>query len=111
MFTNRFAQWLFRLIHPDLGIKLAHGWSKKSREDNIDTPKSQFKGEDEWLFKWAKEIIKEKHIDYFVFGHRHKAIIMRVEKDSKLFFLGDWIELFSYAVWDGSELTIEFFEE
>lgn len=111
VFTNRFAQWLFRWMHPDVGIKFAHGWSKKSREDNMDSPKSKFRGEEEWLFKWAKEKVKEKHFDYFIFGHRHAATIMDIDKNSKLLFLGDWLKLFSYAVWDGEELMIKYFKE
>src|SRR5690606_420126 len=29
---NKFIQWLYSLIHPDLGIKVASGTSKSSRE-------------------------------------------------------------------------------
>jgi len=111
VFTNPFAQWLFRILHPDLGVKIAYAWSKKSREGNVDKPKSQFKGEEEWLFKWAKETAEHTHYDYYLFGHRHVAIKMDINKNSDLYFLGDWINLFSYAVWDGNELELKYFKK
>ncbi len=111
VFTNSFAQWLFRQIHPDLGIRLATFWSRKSRENNQDAENSAYKGEDEWLVIWAKELLKTEHFDYFIFGHRHVAKNVQLSAKSNLVFLGDWIHHFSYGEWDGSKLKIKYFIE
>lgn len=111
VFTNPVAQWLFRQIHPDWGIRLAKFWSRKSRENNQDTEKSAFKGDNEWLVVWTKEYLKKEHFDYFVFGHRHVAKEIELSKTSKLIFLGDWIHHFTYGEWDGKQLEIKYFTE
>ncbi|MBN2372933.1 UDP-2,3-diacylglucosamine diphosphatase [bacterium] len=106
IFTNRLAQRLFSLIHPDIGIKLARYLSKKSRESLPDEEFS-FKGEDrESLVLYAKKILLQEHIDYFIFGHRHIPVVLELNKKSKLINIGDWITYFSYAVFDGKEVGL-----
>jgi len=34
VFANKFCQWLFARLHPNLGIGMAHYWSRKSRVAN-----------------------------------------------------------------------------
>ena len=51
--------------------------------------------------------IKEEHFDYFVFGHRHLPLVLDLNEKSKLFYLGDWIENFTYAVIDGDKLELK----
>ena len=103
-FHNRFCQWAFSWIHPDITTKFAHWWSKKSRLDGDDFP--EFLGEDkEHLVIYAKKKLQEikeqgKHIDYFIFGHRHIELDLMMTRDTRLFILGDWIKHFSYAVMD-----------
>jgi UDP-2,3-diacylglucosamine hydrolase len=112
IFTNKFAQKLFRLIHPDLGVKLATFWSGKSREKNLKSYGSVYLGDErEWLVLWAKEFVKIKHVDYFVFGHRHVAMEIDLNERSKLIYLGDWVNHFSYGEWDGESFRLCFFEE
>ncbi|HLW07923.1 MAG TPA: UDP-2,3-diacylglucosamine diphosphatase [Marinilabiliaceae bacterium] len=111
VFTNPLAQWVFRHIHPDYGIRLASFWSRKSRENNQNIENSAYKGENEWLVIWAKEYLKKEHFDYFIFGHRHVAKDIPLNENSHLIFLGDWIHLFSYGEWDGIKLEIKYFTE
>mgnify|MGYP000957532447 CR=1 FL=1 len=45
-------------------------------------------------------------------GHRHLPVdILLKNGKTRHLNLGDWIHYFSYAVFDGKELKIEFFEE
>ncbi|MCA1746010.1 MAG: UDP-2,3-diacylglucosamine diphosphatase [Bacteroidales bacterium] len=112
LFTNRLAQKLFRLIHPDLGIWLATFWSRKSREKNTGSHSAHFQGnENEWLVVWATELLKKEHYDYFIFGHRHMAKTIRLNDQAKLIYLGDWITNFSYGVWDGTEFHLKFYKD
>ena len=66
---NGFFQWLYSLIHPDIGILLASRTSKSSREY---TTKKDF-GELDGLYESAKRKIEEGY-DYVIFGHLHKKI-------------------------------------
>lgn len=110
VFESRICQWLFARIHPNCGIAIANYWSRKSRiaTGNFD---DQYKGDDkEYLVVFCKEKLKEQHIDYFIFGHRHMIIDLKIGETSRYINLGDWIRDYTYAVWDGNELKLEKFE-
>jgi UDP-2,3-diacylglucosamine hydrolase len=111
VFTNPVCQWLFRWLHPDLGTRLASYLSYKSRFGNGAHAQEQFHGEEnEWLAQYAKEKLKEKHYDYFIFGHRHLPIDIPIQGVSRYINLGDWLDYNSYAVWDGSQLELKYFK-
>jgi UDP-2,3-diacylglucosamine hydrolase len=50
-------------------------------------------------------MLKEKNINYFVFGHRHLPIDYRLA-NSRYINLGDWIRYFTYGVFDGSRFEL-----
>lgn len=109
-FTNKFAQWVFAHIHPNWGIALASVWSKNSREKNLSQYGSQYLGDDkEWLVRYSHEVLQSRHFDFFIYGHRHIAMDKSISDNSRLIYLGDWISLFTYAVWDGKEMKLESF--
>lgn len=110
IFTNPFSQWLFKWIHPDLGVRLAHRWSKNSRIANLKKKEYEFKGEDEWLWAYCKELIQKKHFDYFIFGHRHLALDLPVGEKSRYFNLGEWVNQCTYGVFDGKEFELKKFQ-
>lgn len=112
IFTNRLAQKLFSWLHPDIGVSLARFWSRKSRENNQNTDSATFKGEEnEWLIEFAKKKLQSRHFDFFVFGHRHVAIDLPLNPKSRIIYLGDWINIFSYAEWDGEKLSLKYFNQ
>lgn len=107
VFTNSVAQWFFRWLHPDLGVRLAQYLSVNNRiisgEDD-----AKFLGEDkEWLVQYANRKLETQHYDYFIFGHRHLPLEISLNEKSKYINLGDWIEYYTYAVFDGNQLTLE----
>lgn len=111
VFTHPLAQWCFRWLHPDLGVPLARYFSVKNRlisgEDDV-----RFLGEDrEWLVQYAKRKLETHHYDYFVFGHRHLPLDIALTDTSRYVNLGDWIQYFSYAAFDGQNLSLESFKE
>jgi UDP-2,3-diacylglucosamine hydrolase len=111
VFANPVCQWLFARIHPNFGIRLANFWSGQSRETHLETP--GFLGADkEWLITWCEdEIGRGKAMDYFVFGHRHLPINYTLSNQkSRYINLGDWLYYNSYAVFDGNDMQIRFFE-
>jgi len=111
LFTNKIAQWFFGHIHPNWGIAFASLWSKKSREKNLAKYGSTYLGDDkEWLVLYSKSVLEKKHYDYFVYGHRHVDRVIALNSNSTMVYLGDWIKLFSYGVWDGNEFKLEYFQ-
>jgi len=105
-FNNKLAQWAFAKIHPELSFRLAGRWSKNSRLSR--GKKLGFLGEnkeDQIIF--AKELLRDRQIDYFVFGHRHLALEFALSPQSKLFMLGDWFDDITYGVFDGNNFYLE----
>ena len=106
IFTNPICQWLFRWLHPDAGIQLANYFSRKSRAKTGNADEI-FLGEDkEWLILYTKEKAKTMEVDFFIFGHRHYAIDLKINDKSRYINLGDWIRLNTYAVFDGTDLQL-----
>ncbi len=111
-FRNPLCQWAFRQIHPDLACRMAQFWSNKSRLAQNNGEQPTFTGNDnEWLCIFAKEKLKSEHFDYFVFGHRHLPLNIELNNKSKYINLGDWINHFTYAKFDGKELSLCYFEQ
>ncbi len=108
IFTNRFLQWVFRWLHPDIGVFLAHAWSHKSRyQYNAVKP---FLGEKEWLVLYSKEQLEKEHFDYFVFGHRHFPIAYPLSEKSLYINLGDWLTQFHYACLENGTMTLKTYQ-
>ena len=109
IFTNKICQWIFARLHPNFGLGIAHFWSKRSRIANNKNPE-QFLGEEkEWLVSYCKEKQKENPVDYYIFGHRHLPLEIEIDLKAKYINVGDWIHHNSYAVFDGEDLMLEYF--
>ncbi|NVK51850.1 MAG: UDP-2,3-diacylglucosamine diphosphatase [Flavobacteriaceae bacterium] len=106
VFTFPFFQWLFKWLHPDVGMKLGHYLSVKNKAISGDED-AQFLGEEnEWLVQYCKRKLETKHFDYFVFGHRHLPLNIDLKDTCKYINLGDWISHFTYGVFDGETLKL-----
>ena len=110
VFTNPVAQWLFRWLHPDLGVRLAQHLSINNKIISGEAD-AKFLGEDkEWLVLYAKRKLETTHYDHFIFGHRHLPLEIQLNEKSRYTNLGDWITYFTYAIFDGNSLSLEKFE-
>jgi UDP-2,3-diacylglucosamine hydrolase len=108
IFRNKFSQRIFGALHPGTGIGLADYFSRKSRAATGKTDE-QFLGEDkEWLIIFCREMLKKKHYDFFIFGHRHYPLDFKLSETSSYINLGDWIKYDSYAVFDGETLSLQY---
>ena len=110
VFTNPFCKWLFRWLHPDLGVRLAQHFSVKSKLISGEEDVLYLGEEKENLIQYCKQVLATKHYDYFVFGHRHLPMKLSLEKNSEYINLGDWISYFTYGVFDGGCLEIASFK-
>ncbi len=111
VFKNSFSKWLFRWIHPDLGVRLGQYLSQKntliSGAEDV-----HFLGEDkEWLAVYSKAKLQEEHFDYFVFGHRHLPMEIELSKKSQYINLGDWVTYFTYAEFNGNEMALKMWKK
>lgn len=106
IFRSPLCQWLFGQLHPTWGIGLANYFSRKSRE-KTGSADQHFLGEDnEWLIIYSKEVLRQQHFDYFIFGHRHYPIDFKLSDTSRYINLGDWIRTFTYASFDGTDVQL-----
>ncbi|MFL9844985.1 UDP-2,3-diacylglucosamine diphosphatase [Flavobacterium rhizosphaerae] len=109
VFTNPLAKWLFRWLHPDIGVRLAQYLSVKNKLISGDSDVTFLGEENEWLVLYAKKKLQQKHRDYFVFGHRHLPMTLKVGENSMYINLGDWISYFTYGVFDGEHFELKEF--
>ena len=108
LFHNRICQFLFARFPSRWGIGFAHWWSQRSKKKDLARP-DEYKGEEnEYLVLYAKKQIQEDpYIDYFIFGHRHILLDWMLNRKTRIMIVGDWMQHFSYAVFDGKELRLE----
>lgn len=108
-FDSSICQWLFARLHPNLGIGIANYWSKQSRISNTKM-EEKFDGEEnEFLLTYCRELEKSSHHDFYVFGHRHLPLDLKVGENSRYLNLGEWVHFNSYAEYDGQEFTLKTF--
>ena len=110
IFHDKICQWLFGILPPYIGMGIAHRFSKTSRAATGEDD-ARFLGEDkEWLISHCRDVLQQKHYDYFIFGHRHLPIDFTLNDNSRYINLGDWIRYNSYAVFDGQYLELKYYQ-
>jgi UDP-2,3-diacylglucosamine hydrolase len=107
IFRNPFCRWLFGILPPYIGMGLADFLSRRSRAVTGSSNEHFYGEEGEWLISYSKERLEKKHYDYLIFGHRHLPIDFTLKQRSRYINLGDWIRYYTYAVFDGRELTLQ----
>ena len=111
VFTNPFSRWLYRWLHPDIGIKLAQYLSLKNKLISGAEDVKYLGEEGEWLVQYCKKKLAEKHYNYFIFGHRHLPLEIALSNNSTYINTGDWITHFSYGEFDGEQLLLKYYKE
>ncbi len=92
---------LYRWLHPDLGLPLAHRVSNLSRRSREPRP---IDGDQMW-----RDIAMPRFAEGFdavMIGHFHQTLERR-EADRCFFVLGDWIDRFSYVVLEEGAFRFE----
>ena len=109
MFRNRFLQVLYSTIHPRWSFSFARRWSLNNRikghkAENLQLAQAR---NTKALEDFARSYLQtHPDIHFFIFGHLHILIDRELTPSSRLLIIGDWMQLFSYAVWDGTQLGI-----
>jgi UDP-2,3-diacylglucosamine hydrolase len=110
IFRNRIAQALYSSIHPRWTFAFARRWSLSSRKSGMKAEK--FKTAQERNLQNLKKFALsrlETHPDTgcFMFGHLHTVVNQALTPTSDIVVIGDWLQHFTYAVWDGEKITVE----
>ena len=124
IFRNPVCRRIFGILPPVIGMGLANYLSRRSRAQTGSSEEIFLGEEEEWLITYCKEVLLQKYIDFFVFGHRHLPIDYRLSSISpeivkgreeivgvsRYINLGDWIRYYTYAVFDGKDLVLKSFK-
>lgn len=110
VFTFPLFQWMFRWLHPDLGVSLGQYMSLKNKLISGDEDVKYLGNENEWLAQYCQRKLKEKHRDFFVFGHRHLPLKIQLNTNSYYYNLGDWIQYFTYGKYSKGNFQLKEFK-
>ena len=115
IFHSRVCQLLYGLLPAWLTIPFAQRWAQRSRERGLKKSRQLPQPEtgEEYLVRHAEaEALRlgAEAPEFYIFGHRHRLADHRVGDHSRVILLGDWIKYYSYAVWDGTSLTLSRYE-
>ena len=109
MFAGKLNQWLYARLHPNFALGLADFFSRRSRAATGNNDEVFVSEENEMLVNFARQYLENEHIDYFVFGHRHLKLNIKISENSRYINTGQWITGSSYAVFDGNQLLLSDF--
>lgn len=103
LMRSRFNGWLYSLLHPDIGIGLAHSVARTSRADST----KPCLVEDMAAFAQGK---LTAGFDIVIMGHSHVPELRRF--DGGVYInVGDWMTRFTYGVIRDGVPSLEVFEE
>ena len=103
---SRVNQFLYSLIHPDIGIWLAQRSSDTSRHQGSEFSKGAI-----GMKNFAESKVGEG-ADFVIMGHYHRPQNITVESNGRkgqYITLGDWIKHFTYGEFSGGVFTIKQF--
>jgi len=110
IFRSKLSVKLFGLLHPYLGVGLANFLSRRSRISKGNKDKIYLGEENEFIIIHCKELLKKQHVDFFICGHRHLAQDLQLQNSSRYINLGEWVNDFTYAEFDGINLELKQFQ-
>ena len=83
------AIWGFRVLHPELGVKLAGGVSNTEKRAHMDHSHS---GRVEFLEEWARsQLAADPTLKLVLCGHSHVPHVVEVEPGRHYINSGDWV--------------------
>lgn len=108
-FYSPVLQFFFSLLHPYLAFRLGNTWSKRSRlgrmkrrqEGKCHPAQKELKLENLPIYTYSSDVLKNRDVDYFVFGHYHFQKKANLSTSSEIYMLGSWLSRDSYLYFDG----------
>jgi UDP-2,3-diacylglucosamine hydrolase len=107
VFACRLNQRLFALLHPWIGVGLANFFSRTSRAKTGGKDAIFQSNEKENLYIFCKDYLKQNSdVKYFIFGHRHLPLEIKLSETSTYFNTGDWINYDTHLEWTKNQLML-----
>jgi len=95
-------QFLYSLIHPDIGLSFAHFFINSTRMCGRDlTLKEAF-------YKFAENKIMKENYDVVILGHIHMPTLVKIGKGYYL-NTGDWLINYTYGFIEGDNIELKKF--
>ena len=104
IFTSKICQWAFARLHPNFAFSIAHRWSKSSRSNDGS---NYINNEKELLLGYCQDQQELNPVDYYIFGHRHLPLELKIDDKAKYINLGDWLHHYTYAVFENGEVKLK----
>jgi len=103
LLRNGFCQKLYKIIHPDVGIRLGMYLSGLSRKKyhNVDIPES---GREKYR-QAARSCMNAQKCDLVVYAHTHYGEQIRY-KEGEYCNIGSWMDHYDYAVMRGGKIQL-----
>ncbi|MFP4418128.1 MAG: UDP-2,3-diacylglucosamine diphosphatase [Chitinivibrionales bacterium] len=102
---NPFNQWLYKLMHPDIGVSLGTFFSFSSRSNRAE-PTAERIAE---YCHTAETFLKKRNADCVLFGHTHTPAFHRFDNGGIYCNTGEWIRQYTYArMRDGQLLLMRY---
>jgi UDP-2,3-diacylglucosamine hydrolase len=108
-FTSKVCQWAFARLHPNLALTIAHSWSRGSRKSGEEA--NFISNEKEILFGYCQQQQALNPVDYYIFGHRHLPLELKVDERAKYINTGDWLQYNTYAVIESGNLELKTYKK
>jgi UDP-2,3-diacylglucosamine hydrolase len=95
IFVHPLSIFLFKILHPDLGVRLAHLWSNTRKSDTISAGDVPFDSDSDFILNYVRDQVRldvKSNVlkKAYVFGHRHHPIAFALGDESTYYNLGDW---------------------
>jgi UDP-2,3-diacylglucosamine hydrolase len=95
---SKAATWGFRVLHPEIGMRIATGVSStddKMHQDHSSATRSDF------LKEWARQqFAADKSLGWIVCGHSHVPMLLEMGPGQTYINSGDWVNHRSYVTID-----------
>lgn len=102
---HKLSLWLWKWLHPDIGVGLAASVSRKSR---VYTSEKKYGDEENGLEIFAKSMIARGY-DYVLMGHLHQPLVKSFTAggcEGMYLNTGDWLVHNTFAQFDGTTLHL-----
>ena len=110
-FRLPFMKRLYAALHPCIGVGFGRWWAKKSAGDHrYDAPRAIDPATEPSVL-FARAYMADHPVQYIVVGHRHAPAEIPLGPSGTYINTGDWISRYSYAVFDGEQMTLHTVEK
>ena len=110
VFAFRPNVWLYGLVHPRIAFSIARFFSHKSRAMTGAADNVYMGEEKEMLAQYALTVLKNHNIDFFIYGHRHLPLDIKLNEKSRYINIGDWLVHDSYCKFDKEDAKLLYFK-